>query len=238
MPTDQCLRLLPHAKKVIAEAHLLKGHLDETGLTATLNVGLISTMMTNLIPDTITRLKQVAPNITLDIIPRTSTTLYEMLSKGDLDTAILIEPPFRLPKNLQSQLLRDEPLYFVGPSDLALSPTEALQTLPYIRYGSNSWGGRLSEQYLKDQNLTPDILCTINDMETSTAMVAEGLGNSLLPGWFGREKGTANLTWVKIPGRQYNRRIVIMQRQGSGKQVALNTFANTLEQSHLRLSAP
>jgi len=73
-------------------------------------------------------------------------------------------------------------------------------------------------------------------METSATMVEDSAGVSLLSGWFGREMECPNLTWLRIPSRRYNRRIVIMKRQGSGNEVALNTFSETLIKSHKYLS--
>lgn len=232
LPTDDCIRLIPHAEKITADARLMRNHLDETGLTTELKVGLISTTMVRLIPDTLVSLKRLAPNITLDIRPGTSTFLYDLICQGKLDVAVLISPPFDVPKNIHSQLLRIEPLMFVGHKKLKLSIAEALESQPYIRYGSNSWGGQLANRYLRDHNMTPEVFCTINDMETSAKMVAKGLGVSLLPDWCGREHVSSNLLWTAISGVEYHRRIVILQRPGSGKEKALSVFTEVLKDVH------
>jgi len=232
LPTEECLRLLPHAKELVENASLLRNHLDETGLTVELKIGIISTAMASLVPDTLASLKVLAPNITVDIIPGTSTFLYDLLDRGDLDVAVLINPPFNYSKKITGHLLRSETLMFAGSKNQNLSINEALQSQPYIRYGSNSWGGQLADQYLRHHGISPEVFCTIDDMETSARMVTSGLGVSLLPNWCGREQVAYDLSWSTIEDTTYNRDIVIMRQQGTGKEKALTVFEKALINTH------
>ncbi|OUR76278.1 hypothetical protein A9Q83_15900 [Alphaproteobacteria bacterium 46_93_T64] len=232
LPTEECLRLLPHAKELVENASLLRNHMDETGLTVELKIGIISTAMASLVPDTLASLKALAPNITVDIIPGTSTFLYDLLDRGDLDVAVLINPPFNYSKKITGLLLRSESLMFAGSKNQNLSINEALQSQPYIRYGSNSWGGQLADQYLRHHGISPEVFCTIDDMETSARMVASGLGVSLLPNWCGREQVAYDLSWCTIEDTTYNRDIVIMRQQGTGKEKALTVFEKALINTH------
>lgn len=231
MPTSACLRLLPYARKIAQDAKLLSMHMDESGLNTELKVGVISTVMLHLIPDTLVKLKKSAPNITLNISRHTSHVLYDQLEAGDLDVAVMIEPPFALPKSLQSFLLRQEPLMYAGPKGSAASMKTALHELPYIRYAPTSWGGRLAERFLKDNDISVDLFCTIGDFETAARMVGSGLGVTLLTDWCGRKGLALDVDWVPILGPEYQRKIILMQHREAAKEKALAAFSVKLRET-------
>ncbi|MCS5514959.1 hypothetical protein NWF32_03855 [Pseudomonas qingdaonensis] len=55
--------------------------------------------------------------------PGDSRSLYEKVLGGELDAAILVRPPFTLPKALALQVLKVEPLILIAPAaQAALTP--------------------------------------------------------------------------------------------------------------------
>jgi DNA-binding transcriptional LysR family regulator len=222
-PTEACLNLVPRARHIVREAARLAADIDPGGVRGTLRVGAISTALTGLMPDTLRKLTADTPGIKPVIVPGTSRELYEAVADGSLDAALLVAPPFALPKTLRATILREEPLTLLTPlqgpyslddgcaardedGDLAASndadrrtapPNDGrpvvdlaarLQSLPYVRYDPQAWGGRHPARWLDGQGLAPPIVCDLDALETIVMLVSDGVGFSLLPRWQGIER--------------------------------------------------
>ncbi|MEA3544055.1 MAG: LysR family transcriptional regulator [Thermodesulfobacteriota bacterium] len=209
-PTEACLNLMPRARKLVREAEALKGDIDSSGLSGTLRIGAISTALTGLLPLALRRFTESAPQVKLHITPGTSQILYDALQTETLDAAILVEPPFAVPKKLAVDRLRKEPLLLLSKAADTRSMHEILTTEPYICYDSRSWGGRLAEQYLADKNLYPATLCELDAPEAIQILVMEGMGATLVPSWAGLQLERNQVTVHEIEADRYQRKIVLI----------------------------
>jgi DNA-binding transcriptional LysR family regulator len=185
-PSEACLQLMPRMRRLISEAALLRVDLDEGQLSGEIRIGAISTVMTGLMPGLLHAVAEVAPRLKLRLVPGTSLLLYEQLIQGELDAALLVRPPFALPKSLMALALHQEPLVLMTrePIDPVLI-RERLEADALIRYDPLSWGGRLATAYLEQEGLLPDVLCDMDALEAIAILVARGLGISLVPAWKG-----------------------------------------------------
>jgi DNA-binding transcriptional LysR family regulator len=129
-PTQACLALLPRARRLVREAALLGSDASADGLAGTLRIGAISTALTGMLPAALRKLTQAAPQCRPVIVPGTSRALYQMQLAGELDAAILVAPPFALPKALRSVQLRSEPLVLLAPPHAHGRPATLLRSLP------------------------------------------------------------------------------------------------------------
>lgn len=186
--TEACLALLPRARRIVSEVALLAGDADDEGLTGTLRIGAISTALTGMLPGVLRTLTERAPGVRPAIVPGTSRSLYQALLAGELDAAILVAPPFELPRTLRARLLRQEELVLLARRRQRGDAATLLRNQPYIRYDPNAWGGRPAQRYLDDQGLRPTPLCDLDALETIAMLVADGVGVSLVPRWNGLEK--------------------------------------------------
>lgn len=209
-PTGACLSLIPRARKIVHEAETLKGDIDASGLSGTLRLGAISTALTGLLPAALRKLTRIAPQVKLHITPGTSQILYEALQAETLDAAILVEPPFKIPKTLAIDQLRKEPLLLLSKAADTRSMAEILTTEPYICYDSKSWGGRLAERYLANNGLQPTTLCELDAPEAIHILVMEGMGATLVPAWAGLQLPQNQLTVHRIEDDRYQRKIVLI----------------------------
>ena len=209
-PTQACLNLMPRARRLVREAEALQGDIDVSGLTGTLRIGVISTALTGLLPATLRKLAERVPQVLPHITPGTSQTLYDALQAERLDAAILVEPPFVLPKTLTVSILREEPLVLLSQSVRSQSLHDIISTEPYICYDSKSWGGRFAEQYLEDNNLHPKMLCDLDALEAIHILVAKGMGVTLVPYWAGLQLNQQYVTATVIEDDRYLRKIVLL----------------------------
>ncbi|WDZ94230.1 LysR substrate-binding domain-containing protein [Herbaspirillum sp. WKF16] len=211
--TDACVALLPRARRIVGEVALLAGDADDEGLTGTLRIGAISTALTGMLPRVLRTLTERAPGLRPAIVPGTSRWLYQALLAGEIDAAILVAPPFELPRTLRARLLRQEELILLARRRLRGDAAALLQSQPYIRYDPNAWGGRLAQRYLDDQGLRPALLCDLDALETIALLAADGVGVSLVPRWNGLEKLAAGCRMEAVESGQaglYRRELILL----------------------------
>ena len=209
-PSQACLGLLPRARRIVREVALLAGDADGAGLTGQLRIGAISTVLTGLMPEALRALTVSAPGLTPVIVPGTSRSLYQALLSGEVDAAILVAPPFELPKALQAVSLRKEPLVFLSKEKSSNSIPAQLMSQPYIRYDPDAWGGRYAEQYLADQGLKPTPMVDLDALETIAMLVTGGMGVSLVPYWCGFEQWGHQCAVSQIGNDRYDREIALI----------------------------
>lgn len=209
-PTATCLALLPRAWFVLREAGRLKDDVVGGELAAELKIGTISTVLTGLLPSVIRETALLAPRLKLRRVPGASHVLFEQLLAGELDMAILVEPPFAVPKSIVGHMLREEPPLYLTQAQLAATDiTKHIARAPFIRYDPCSWGGRLVARYLEASKLSPEILCDLDALETIAILVSQGLGNAVVPAWPGLEATGLNIITISS-GEAYARKIILM----------------------------
>ncbi|KMT54487.1 LysR family transcriptional regulator [Pseudomonas fildesensis] len=227
-PSQACLGLLPRAKRIVRETALLEGDADVEGLTGQLRIGAISTVLTGLLPVALRALTESAPGLKPVIVPGTSRSLYQALLSNEVDAAILVVPPFELPKALQSVSLRKEPLVFLSKEESSDSIADQLKALPYIRYDPDAWGGRHAEHYLADHELMPTPLVDLDALETIAMLVAEGLGVSLVPYWSGFERWSHKCVVSRLDSDRYDREIALISHAQTDRPNMLNALCKAL----------
>lgn len=228
---EACLALLPRARRIVREVALLAGDADGDGLTGTLRIGAISTALTGMLPAALRALTQEAPGLRPAITPGTSRSLYQALLAGELDAAILVTPPFDIPRTLRARTLQQEELILLARKKLRGDVSQLLQTQPYIRYDPAAWGGRFAQRYLEDQGLQPALLCDLDALETIAMLVADGVGVSLVPRWNGLEKLAAGCRMEPVEPAGailYRRDIVLLRATDSDRPNMLRLFENAI----------
>jgi DNA-binding transcriptional LysR family regulator len=226
-PTENCLKILPRLLKIEALVAQIDSDLDTTGLTGTLKVGVISSVLSGCLPDCIAHLSTSAPNLTLQIVPGTSAQLYQQLQLRTIDVAILVQPAFQLPKVIQEQLLFCEPLLLISQQPIK-ELEQAIQQQPFIQYDRQAWGGSIAHQFLADHDLTPNVLCEIDALETIAFMVSKNMGTALVPKWEGLSNLLATLHYQAIEDKKYQRCISILSHRQSPKQTLIAEFKRVI----------
>lgn len=209
-PTPACSLLLPRARRLVREAALLSSDASADGLGGSLRIGAVSTLLTGLLPRALRRFTQAAPDAKAVIVPGTSRGLYRMLQADELDAALLIAPPFALPRTLRAIELRQEPLVLLAPPGARGAPAALLGQHPYIRYDPSAWGGRHAAAWLADQQIAPTVLCDLDALEAIAMLVADGMGVSLVPRWPGIERFAGDCRAIPIAGADYARSVLLV----------------------------
>jgi DNA-binding transcriptional LysR family regulator len=208
VPTPACTRLIPRARRMVADRDGLRGDLQPKGLFGTLKLGAIATALTDYIPDVVQAFGQSAPDAELIVVPGSSASLYEQLARSDIDAAVLVKPHFTVPKQFDLTAITHQPPVLVS-NDPGTFETLA-ETRPIILYDRTAWGGRLAWQWLNSQSPRLNVLCELDALETITIMVEQGLGFAVLPEWGGlRARHKVSVQSLDAPD-QYARQICLM----------------------------
>lgn len=215
-PTSAGLAILEPGRQVITEIRHLRILAAEDAPSGELRLGAISTALTGLLAPALSRLRETIPNVEVFLLPGTSAMLYQQLTEGGIDAAIVVEPPFALPKTLDWRLLRSEEMTLLAPRAWAGEEVHALlSTRPFIRYDRNNWGGRLVDAYLHQAGITPRDWLELDSLEAISIMVANGLGVALVPDWARQQPDSADVVRLRLPIPTDPRRIGMLWPRSS-----------------------
>jgi len=233
MPTQACLDLLPQARQIIESFYRMSNVAGRSGLAGKFHIGAISTALTGLLPGTIRQLAEVAPKLVLQIKPGTSNSLFADLSERRIDAAIIVLPPYALPRSYVSEVLRVEPLVLLSNQARGRTAGEKLTQNPYICYDSKSWGGLKAFQYLKDRKIRIEPYYELDALEAIEKLVLQGMGVSLVPRWTGLDLDRPGLDSEIIRNQRYSRKLVLVTPRNSAHRQVIDALQLALKSSDL-----
>jgi molybdate transport repressor ModE-like protein len=219
------------AGEVLARVDDLR-HVAQVGQpSGLLRVGSIPSALLSIMPKALRAMATRYERIEIKVVPGTSSHLYRMLERGDLDCALTTRPHFALPKGLSWHQVRVDPLALVAPGDLAGdSVEELLRAAPLIRLDRQVWTGRLVTAFLEDRGLAPRELFELDAHEGIVLLVAEGLGVALLPDWGFRPPTGQAIRRLPIDDDRYSRVVGLIIPRGTREGLA-RIFATALDES-------
>lgn len=183
-PTEAGLRILDHARGVLRDVRNLHALANDDAPLGEWRLGVSTSALTGVMPPLLRGMYQQYPKLAVYMEPGNSGTLYQRVTSGMLDAAVIVEPQFALPKSCGWQVLVEEPLCVLAPAALSgRDPLELLATQPFIRYDRSMWGGRLADAWLREHQVQPQERIEIDALNAIATFVHQGLGVSLVPDW-------------------------------------------------------
>lgn len=231
MPTEACLDLLPEARNIVEAFYRMGSTLGSAGLAGKFHIGAISTALTGLLPGAIRQLAEAAPKLVLQIKPGTSNSLFADLSERRIDAALIVLPPYALPRSYHAELLRTEPLVLLSNNARGRTSREKLIRNPYICYDSQSWGGLKAFQYLKDRKIRIEPDYELDALEAIEKLVLQGMGVSLVPRWVGLDLDRPGLDVDVIRNQRYARKLVLVTPRNSAHTPVIEALLQALKSS-------
>ncbi|HEY0290391.1 MAG TPA: LysR family transcriptional regulator [Pseudomonas sp.] len=206
-------RALPMAQEIIDIFERMAAPSQNDGYFGELVIGAIATVQTGLLPDALVRLNHAAPAIEAKVVPGVSQNLLNSVDAGEIDLAILIRPPFALPKDLHLEVLKREPFVLIAPTNVSGDdPLQLLRDNRFVRYDRHSFGGRQVSQFLRKHKIEVKPGLELDEVEALVRMVEAGLGVSLVPQaglWLMRE---ANIRVLELAELTFYRELVLIMR--------------------------
>ena len=140
------------------------------------------------------------------------------VAQGELDAAVVTQPPQRLPANLVWSALYTEPMVLIVPRkphfDMPAEGTAILAQCPFLRFDHQTWTGHLVDEALAQCGAPARTSMELNSVEAIVALVRLGFGVSIVP-------QLANLQWsrdralriVPLQGLAVQRAVGLLERR-------------------------
>ncbi|PTT26526.1 LysR family transcriptional regulator [Pseudomonas sp. HMWF021] len=222
-------RALPMAQEMLAIFSRMAVSENVSEFRGELKIGAVATAQTGLLPKALLRLRQQVPGLEPKLVPGVSLNLLSQVDAGEVDLAIMIKPPFELPKELSATVIRREPFVLIVPLQVkGDDPLQLLADQPQVRYDRHSFGGRLVTQFLREQRIQVEVALELDELEAIVKMVESGLGVSLLPKaglWL---EHPLKVRVIELGELTFYREMVLLQRYSQRNQPVQKLFADCL----------
>lgn len=154
----------------------------QPALQGHVRLGVTESMQTTLLPKAFASLRHAARGVELVLARGSTPALLEDLKAGRLDAAVLVRPPGGGSSRLHWQHLYSQTFVLVAPARLSGGkPINILQSEPWIRLDRDLIAGRLAARYVHAVAPQQSALIDVPGIDAIVAMVAEGIGVSVLP---------------------------------------------------------
>ena len=214
--TEAGAAVLPRARRFLGEVRDLKSVASNDKPSGELRLGTVQTVLAGLLPDILRQMRVRYPQIEVHIARGGSVELYPKVLSGELDAAIIAQPPFAIPKSCNWHELRTEPLIVLTPASMTAGDAHSiLRTEPFIRLERKSWVGQLVDGYLRSAGIRPSERFELDSPEAIAALVDRELGVSLVPDWAPPWPEGLRLRKVPTRGSAFARRIGLIWNRAS-----------------------
>ncbi|WP_433957198.1 LysR family transcriptional regulator [Cytobacillus horneckiae] len=183
--------------------------------SGTISLGFLHTLSTNLIPDLISSFRMDYPKIKFKLGQGPSHILLDQLQSGEIDLCLIAPNDVKHPVRWEE--LWSEELFVIVPknhkfADYQSIKLEQLANEPFIHL-KKGFSLRITvEQLFQEGEITPDITFEGEEADTVAALVAAGLGISILPDLKGIDK--SKLLQIPLSWPMSKRRIGLAWVEG------------------------
>jgi DNA-binding transcriptional LysR family regulator len=225
-PTEAGAAIVEHARHFLVAARDFKSIAATDRPSGQLHLGAFHSALTGVLPDVLALMKETYPEIDVHITRGTSGELYrKVVDVGDLDAAIIAQPPFAIPKSCDWCLLREQPLIVLTRATaVSRKPHAILASEPFIRLDRNLWSGRLVDGYLRKAGIVPKERFEIDGIDAIAVMVDRGLGVSLLPDWAPPWWEALSLAKLPVPDPSFTDRVGLIWGRASLRLRLVHAF--------------
>ncbi|MGE9659140.1 hydrogen peroxide-inducible genes activator [Snodgrassella alvi] len=243
MTTDAGQRIVVQARRVLEEADRIKlmANQEQSELEGIFKLGLIFTIAPYLLPKLILSLRDMAPEMPLQLDENYTDVLKESLKRGDLD-AIVVAEPF-VETGLETIPLYDEPFFVIVPKGHAFEQLDEVtpKQLGEERVLLLTEGNCMRDNVLascqelasrqKIQGLSNSIQGS--SINTIRHMVASGLGISVMPATALTENDHLLFSIIPFTSPTPERRVVLASRRNFVRPKALRMIKSAILASQL-----
>lgn len=196
--TDDGLSVVEYGRQILNLAEDLQEIGETDILVGSVKIGVVPSALMKLMPPALANLRNLHPKLNVNIESGLSETLLPKLLSRQLDIALLTQPNL-MPEGVDERVICDEPLDFVAAVDQYDAGIDKLMSShPFILFSRQTWTGKQVERYLRQQKLPVQIAMEIDSIDAIEALVANGLGVSILPRRVGFVQENQNLTRIPL----------------------------------------
>ncbi|MDF7808864.1 HTH-type transcriptional activator IlvY [Pontiellaceae bacterium B12219] len=179
--TEAGNRLLHYARKSVQEWNDFQQELSaEESVSGSISLYASITAVYSLLPELLEAYRLAFPEVHLGLRTGAAERAIEQVMSGEIDLAVAALPD-RKPQRLEFMPLAETPLVFIQPKSPGFPKVGSFQGLePLVLPQSGTARNRL-DQWLRQENITPDIALEVSGNEALIAMVRLGTGIGVVP---------------------------------------------------------
>jgi LysR family hydrogen peroxide-inducible transcriptional activator len=244
--TDAGRALLPRARRILDDIRTAEESMrrEVAAGRGTVTIGAIPTIAPYLIPPALERMRMQYPNAHVEIREDYSAALAEALADNLLDCAIVASPYAY--DSIEIEPLGTDALLVAVPAEHAAArrrriTIDALRTEPAVTLDRAHCLGEQIAGFCTSRQVSPNITCRTAQLSTVFAMVAAGLGVSIVPAMAARTHSDARHVFVPIEDVPLAREIVVAWRRDRAHSPLARAFVEILRDelhSHSRRVRP
>ena len=167
---------------------------DGSELSGTLVMGALVSALMGAFADALWSLKRHHLGLEVTLFAGQSADFATRVERGELDAAVVTQPPTRLPATLVWTPLYSEPMVLIVPTrphfSLPATPLQMLAQSPFMRFDRHAWTGHLVNEALSQCRARVSEGMELNSVEAIVALVRQGFGVSIVP-------QLANVQWQR-----------------------------------------
>lgn len=211
-------RILDRLESLVTDYDTLRRPADGV-LRGTLHVGALVSALMGSFGSALAHIKRDYPELDLRLLAGQSAQFATMVAKGELDAAVVTEPPNAVPNGLMWTPFYQEPLVLIAPQEMARrSVMDLLEHEPFLQFDRSLWTGRLVSYALKQVGMDPKIAFELNSIEAIAQLVRQRYGVAIVPHLANAEWAEQQLVIKDLPGRPIMRAVGMLERHQHGKK--------------------
>ena len=225
-------QFLRHTEKILREMETAR-----TGIEALtkwghgrLRVGASTTACQHILPTVLREFRQSYPKCVIRIEPGDHGHQLELLRAGQIDLAVIIEPPgAALAEFVFVPLFQDELRFLVSPlhgwAKQGRAPRESIEGETLVLYNKTSHTFRLVSEYFRDERIMLSNFIELGSMEAIKELVKIGIGVGVLAPWIAKpELESGSLVSLPLGPKKLKRRWGVAHLKGRRLALAEETF--------------
>ena len=173
--------------------------------------------------DCLWALKKRYPALEVTLLAGQSADFALRVERGEIDAAVVTQPPARLASNLVWTPLYSESMVMIVPRrphfEMPQQPLDILTQCPFIRFDHRLWTGQLVNKVIAAEGATVLDAMELNSVEAIIALVRQGFGVSIVP-------QLANVQWsrdralriVPLLGATVQRHVGLLERRQHSRE--------------------
>lgn len=190
-------KAVPQIEDLLARFEALAGPDSHDELSGRVVMGALVSALMGAFADALWTIKRQHPALKVQLFGGLSANFVVQVERGELDAAIVTQPPRALASGLVWTPLYHEPMVLIVPRrphfDLPDKPLDVLREAPFIRFDRHTWTGNLVKDVLDECGVGAREELELNSVEAIIEIVRQGFGVSIVP-------QLANVRWEQDEG--------------------------------------
>lgn len=209
--------------ELVARYEALAARPRDAQLGGTVVMGALVSALMGAFADCLWALKKRHPALVVTLLAGQSADFALRVERGELDAAVVTQPPAKLASSLIWTPLYGEPMVMIVPRrphfELPQQPLDILAQCPFIRFDRRLWTGQLVDEVIAACGASVQEAMELNSVEAIIALVRQGFGISIVP-------QLAHVQWsrdralriVPLQGVTVRRHVGLLERRQHSRQ--------------------